>query len=119
MTDVANLALYLAEKYGIAAIESVKKYERALKELRPRKIGGTMLEYENHLSEASVEDFIKAAKIIVNESGGSIRITDRDENMMRSYLTSQRIDGKGILVCVCPRHAGIKSSRFEASWSRR
>lgn len=79
----------------------------------------TMLEYKNHLSEASVEEFIEAVEIIAQEAGGSIRITDRDKNMMRSYLTSQRIDGKGILVCVAPRRADIRSSRFEASWSRR
>lgn len=78
-----------------------------------------MLEYKNHLSEASVEDFIKAVKIVAKEAGGGIRITERDENMMRSYLTSRRIDGKGILVCVAPRRADIRSSRFEASWSRR
>ena len=78
-----------------------------------------MLEYKNHLSEASVEDFIEAVKIVAENAGGSIRITDRDENMMRSYLASQRIDGKGILVCVAPRRAEIRSSRFEASWSRR
>lgn len=78
-----------------------------------------MLEYKNHLSEASVEDFIKAVKIVAKNAGGSIRITERDENMMRSYLTSQRVDGKGILVCVAPRRAGIRSSRFETSWSRR
>ena len=78
-----------------------------------------MLEYKDHLSEDSVEDFITAVKIIAKNAGGSIRITDRDENLMRSYLTSQRIDGKGILMCVAPRRAGIRSSRFEASWSRR
>lgn len=78
-----------------------------------------MLEYKDHLSEASVEDFIKAVKIVAKNTGGSIRITDRDENLMRSYLTSQRIDGKGILVCVAPRRAGIRSGRFETSWSRR
>lgn len=78
-----------------------------------------MLEYKNHMSEASVEDFIKAVKIVAENAGGSIRITDRDENLMRSYLTSQRIDGKGIMVCVAPRCADIRSSRFEASWSRR
>lgn len=77
------------------------------------------MEYKNHLSETSVEDFIKAVKIVAENDGGSIRITDRDENMIRSYLTSQRIDGKGILVCVAPRRAGIRSIRFEASWSRR
>lgn len=79
----------------------------------------TMLEYKNHLSEASVEDFIEAVKIVAENAGGSIRITDRDENMMRSYLTSRMVDGKGILVCVAPRRAEIRSSRFEASWSRR
>lgn len=78
-----------------------------------------MLEYKNHLSEASVEDFIEAVKIIAYEAGGAIRITERDENMMRSHLTSRRIDGKGILMCVAPRRADIRSSRFEASWSRR
>lgn len=78
-----------------------------------------MLEYKNHLSEASVEDFIKAVKIVAENAGGSTRITDRDEHMMRSYLTSRRVDGKGILVCVAPRRADIRSSRFEASWSRR
>lgn len=78
-----------------------------------------MPEFKNHLSEASVEDFIKAVKIVAEEAGGSIRITDRDEHMMRSYLTSRRIDGRGILVCVAPRRAGIKSMQFEASWSRR
>lgn len=78
-----------------------------------------MLEYKDHLSEASVEDFIKAVKIVAKNAGGSIRITDRDENLMRSYLTSQRIDGKGILVCVAPRRADIRSRRFETSWSRR
>lgn len=78
-----------------------------------------MLDYKTHLSETSVEDFIEAVKIVTDNIGGSIRITGRDENIMRSYLTSQRIDGKGILVCVAPRRAGIKSSRFEASWSRR
>lgn len=78
-----------------------------------------MLEYKDHLSEASIEDFIKAVKIVADKAGGAIRITDRDKNMMRSYLTSQRIDGKGILVCVAPRRADIRSSRFEASWSRR
>lgn len=78
-----------------------------------------MLEYKNHLSEASVEDLIEAVKIVACKSGGSIRITERDENMTRSYLTSQRIDGKGILVCVAPRRADIRSSRFETSWSRR
>jgi hypothetical protein len=78
-----------------------------------------MLEYKDHLSEASVEDFIKAVKIVAENAGGSIRITDRDENMMRSYLTSRRVDGKGILVRVAPRRADIVSSRFEASWSRR
>ena len=78
-----------------------------------------MLEDKDHLSEASVEDFIKAVKIVAKNAGGSIMITDRDENLMRSYLTSQRIDGKGILVCVAPRRAGIRSSRFETSWSRR
>lgn len=78
-----------------------------------------MLEYKDHLSEASVEDFIKAVKIVAKEAGGAIRITDRDENMMRSYLTSRRVDGKGILMCVAPRRAEIRSSRFEASWSRR
>ena len=79
----------------------------------------TMLEYKKHLSEASVEDFIKAVKIVADKAGGSIRITDRDENMMRSYLASRRIDGKGILLCVTPRRADIRSNRFEASWSRR
>lgn len=78
-----------------------------------------MLEYKDHLSEDSVEDFIKAVKIIAKNAGGSIRITDRDENLMRSYLTSQRIDGKGILVCVAPRRVDIRSGRFETSWSRR
>ena len=78
-----------------------------------------MLEYKDHLSEASVEDFIKAVKIVAKNAGGSIRITDRDENLMRSYLTSRRIDGKGISVCIAPRRADIRSSRFEASWSRR
>ena len=78
-----------------------------------------MLKYKNRLSEASVEDFIKAVKIVAENDGGSIRITDRDENMMRSYLTSRRIDGKGISVCIAPRRADIRSSRFEASWSRR
>ena len=79
----------------------------------------TMLKYKNRLSEASVEDFIKAVKIVAENDGGSIRITDRDENMMRSYLTSRRIDGKGISVCIAPRRADIISSRFEARWSRR
>lgn len=83
------------------------------------KLEETMLEYKNHLSEASVEDFIEAVKIVAENAGGSIRITDRDENMMRSYLTSRMVDGKGILVCVAPRRAEIRSSRFEASWSRR
>ena len=78
-----------------------------------------MLKYKDHLSEASVEDFIKAVKIVAKEAGGSSRITDRDENMMRSYLTSRRIDGKGIMVCIAPRRADIRSSQFEASWSRR
>lgn len=78
-----------------------------------------MLEYKDHLSEASVEDFIKAVKIVADKAGGSIRITDRDENLMRSYLTSRMVDGKGILVRVAPRRADIRSSRFEASWSRR
>lgn len=78
-----------------------------------------MLEYKNHLSEASVEDFIEAVKIVAKEAGGSIRITDRDERLMRSYLTSQRVDGTGILVCVASRRADIRSSRFEACWSRR
>lgn len=78
-----------------------------------------MLEYENRLSEASVEDFIKAVKIVADKAGGSIRITGRDENMLRLYMTSQRIDGKGTLVCVAPRRGDIRSSRFEASWSRR
>lgn len=78
-----------------------------------------MLEYKNHLSEASVEDFIKAVRIVAENAGGSIRITDRDEHLMRSYLTSQRVDGKGILVCVAPRRGDIRSSQFGASWSRR
>lgn len=29
-----------------------------------------MLEYKNHQSEASVEDFIEAVKIVTNEAGG-------------------------------------------------
>ena len=78
-----------------------------------------MLEYKNHLSEASVEEFIEAVEIIAQEAGGSIRITDRDKNMMRSYLTSQRVDAKGVLLCVTSRRADIRSSLFEASWSRR
>lgn len=79
----------------------------------------TMLKYKNHLSEASVEDFIKAVRIVAKNAGGSIRITDRDENMMREHLIARPIDGKGISVCIAPRRADIRSSRFETSWSRR
>lgn len=78
-----------------------------------------MPEFKNHLSEASVEDFIAAVETIANGTGGSIRITERDRNMMRLCLTSQRVDGKGILVCIAPRRVDIESRRFHTSWSRR
>lgn len=78
-----------------------------------------MPEFKNHLSETSVEDFIAAVDIVAKESSSNIRITERDRNLMRLYLTSQRIDSKGILVCIAPRHVGIESSRFHTSWSRR
>lgn len=102
MTEFANQALYLAEKYSI-----------------PVNGGKKMLEYKKHLSETAVDDFIEAVRIIAENSGGIIRISSRDETMMREHLVAQPVDGKGINVDICPRKADIRSSAFEATWSRR
>ena len=78
-----------------------------------------MPEYEKHLSETAVDEFIEAVKIIAENSGGIIYVSSRDEDMMRGYLVAQPIDGKGIRVDIGPRRANIISSAFEATWSRR
>jgi hypothetical protein len=78
-----------------------------------------MPEYEKHLSETAVDEIIEAVKVIAEKSGGIIRISPRDESMMRGYLAAQPIDGKGINVDIGPRRADIRSPAFEATWSRR
>lgn len=78
-----------------------------------------MIEYKKHLSETAVDDFIEAVKIIAENSGGIIRISSRDETMMREHLVAQPIDGNGINVDIYPRKADIRCSEFEATWSRR
>lgn len=78
-----------------------------------------MPEYKKHLSETAVEEIIEAVKVIAEDSGGIIRFNSRDESMMRAYLAARPIDGKGIRVDIGPRRADIRSSAFEAIWSRR
>lgn len=78
-----------------------------------------MPEYKKHLSETAVDEFIEAVKVIAENYGGIIRISSRDEDMMRKYLVAQPIDGNGICVDICPRRAYVRSSAFGATWSRR
>lgn len=78
-----------------------------------------MPEYKKHLSETAVDEFIEAVKTIAEKSGGIIRISSRDESMMREHLIARPIDGKGIHVDIGPRRADISSSEFRAAWSRR
>lgn len=78
-----------------------------------------MPEYKKHLSETAVDEFIEAVKVITEHSGGIIRISSRDETMMREHLVSQLVDKNGIHMDITPRRADIRSSTFGATWSRR
>lgn len=77
-----------------------------------------MIESKNLLSETAVNEFIEAVKIVAKESGSGIKISLRDELMMRMYLLSERIDSKGVKVVITPSRADMDSPRFSATWSR-
>lgn len=77
-----------------------------------------MIESKNLLSETAVNEFIEAVKIVAKESGSGIKISLRDEMMMRRYLSSERIDSKGVKVIITPNRADMNSPRFSATWSR-
>lgn len=73
-----------------------------------------MISYSKHASEDTVKDFILAVKSIAG-----VNLTSRDERMMESILTAEKVTGGGIEITFTPRKVAMANREFSAQYSRR
>lgn len=73
-----------------------------------------MTNYMEHASESTVTDFIFVAKHVAG-----VNLTPRDEFMLKSILTAEKVTNGGIEIVFTPRKVAMARRDFEAHYIRR
>ena len=73
-----------------------------------------MTRYAKHASEDTVKDFILAVKSVFG-----VNLTPRDERMITSILTAEKVTDGGIEITFTPRKVTMENREFSAQYSRR